>query len=105
MSKILIIGAGGVGQVVVHKCAQHPEVFSKIMLASRTKSKCDRIAEDIEKRYGRKIKTAKIDADDVPQLVKRKQTLHHIVNSLDFVRIQYILFHVPVFQANLHISL
>lgn len=70
MSKILIIGAGGVGQVVVHKCAQHPEVFSKIMLASRTKSKCDRIAEDIEKRYCRKIKTAKIDADDVPQLVK-----------------------------------
>ena len=70
MAKILIIGAGGVGQVVVHKCAQHPEVFSQIMLASRTKSKCDRIAEDIEKRYGQKIKTAKIDADDVPQLVK-----------------------------------
>ena len=70
MSKILIIGAGGVGQVVVHKCAQHPEVFSKIMLASRTKSKCDRIAADIEKRYGIKIKTAKIDADDVQQLVK-----------------------------------
>ncbi len=70
MSKILIIGAGGVGQVVVHKCAQHPEVFSQIMLASRTKSKCDRIAADVEKRYGQKIKTAKIDADDVPQLVK-----------------------------------
>ena len=70
MSKILIIGAGGVGQVVVHKCAQHPEVFSKIMLASRTKSKCDRIAADVEKRYGKQIKTAKIDADDVPQLVK-----------------------------------
>jgi saccharopine dehydrogenase (NAD+, L-lysine forming) len=70
MSKILIIGAGGVGQVVVHKCAQHPEVFSQIMLASRTKSKCDRIAADIEVRYGQKIKTAKIDADDVPQLVK-----------------------------------
>ncbi len=70
MSKILIIGAGGVGQVVVHKCAQHPEVFSQIMLASRTKSKCDRIAEDVATRYGVSIKTAKIDADDVPQLVK-----------------------------------
>jgi saccharopine dehydrogenase (NAD+, L-lysine forming) len=70
MAKILIIGAGGVGQVVVHKCAQHPEVFSQIMLASRTKSKCDRIAADVENRYGQKIKTAKIDADDVPQLVK-----------------------------------
>jgi saccharopine dehydrogenase (NAD+, L-lysine forming) len=70
MSKVLIIGAGGVGQVVVHKCAQHPEVFSQIMLASRTKSKCDRIAADVANRYGVTIKTAKVDADDVPQLVK-----------------------------------
>jgi saccharopine dehydrogenase (NAD+, L-lysine forming) len=70
MSKVLIIGAGGVGQVVVHKCAQHPSVFSEIMLASRTKSKCDKIASLIEAKYGRKIKTAKIDADDVPALVK-----------------------------------
>jgi saccharopine dehydrogenase (NAD+, L-lysine forming) len=70
MSKVLIIGAGGVGQVVVHKCAQHPSVFSEIMLASRTKSKCDRIAAQIASQYGRTIKTAKIDADDVPALVK-----------------------------------
>ncbi len=70
MSKVLIIGAGGVGQVVVHKCAQHPSVFSEIMLASRTKSKCDKIAALIEAKYGRKIKTAKIDADVVPDLVK-----------------------------------
>lgn len=69
MAKILIIGAGGVGQVVVHKCAQHPEVFSSIMLASRTKSKCDKIAEDVQSRYGVTIQTAQVDADDVPQLV------------------------------------
>ena len=74
MSKILIIGAGGVGQVVVHKCAQHPSVFSQIMLASRTKSKCDKIAQGVENQYGVKIKTAKIDAEDVPaltQLIRR----------------------------------
>jgi saccharopine dehydrogenase (NAD+, L-lysine-forming) len=70
MSKVLIIGAGGVGQVVVHKCAQHPEVFSQIMLASRTKSKCDRIAEDVATRYGVNIQTAAVDADIVPQLVE-----------------------------------
>ena len=70
MSKIIIIGAGGVGQVVAHKCAQHPEVFSQIMLASRTKSKCDKIAQGIEAKYGVKIKTAKIDAEDVPALAK-----------------------------------
>ena len=45
MSKVLIIGAGGVGTVVAHKVAQVPEVFSEIMLASRTKSKCDAIAK------------------------------------------------------------
>ena len=74
MSKILIIGAGGVGQVVVHKCAQHPSVFSQIMLASRTKSKCDKIAQGVENQYGVKIKTAKIDAENVPaltQLIRR----------------------------------
>ena len=70
MSKILIIGAGGVGQVVVHKCAQHPSLFSQIMLASRTKSKCDKIAQGVENQYGVKIQTAKIDAEDVPALVK-----------------------------------
>ena len=70
MSKILIIGAGGVGQVVVHKCAQQPSVFSEIMLASRTKSKCDKIAQGVLNQYGVKIQTAGIDAEDVPELVK-----------------------------------
>jgi len=66
MGKVLIIGAGGVGTVVAHKMAGLPEVFTEIMLASRTKSKCDAIAA----RIGRKrIQTAQVDADQVPQLV------------------------------------
>ena len=69
MSKVLIIGAGGVGRVVVFKCAQHPEVFSEILLASRTKSKCDVIAEDAKKATGHKhIATAAVDAENVPEL-------------------------------------
>jgi saccharopine dehydrogenase (NAD+, L-lysine forming) len=67
MGKVLVIGAGGVGSVVVHKMASLPEVFTEIMLASRTKSKCDDIAGKIS---AEKIKTAQIDADNVPQLVK-----------------------------------
>jgi saccharopine dehydrogenase (NAD+, L-lysine-forming) len=67
MSKVLIIGAGGVGTVVAHKMASIPEVFSEIMLASRTKSKCDAIAEKIG---GNRIQTAQIDADNVPELVE-----------------------------------
>ncbi|MFZ1497164.1 MAG: saccharopine dehydrogenase family protein, partial [Saprospiraceae bacterium] len=71
MSKILIIGAGGVGRVVAYKCAQHRDVFSDIMLASRTKKKCDIIAEAVKKDVGgKKIKTARIDAENVPELVK-----------------------------------
>lgn len=69
MAKVLIIGAGGVGQVVTHKCAQLPEVFSEIVLASRTESKCKAIAEQIEKTQGRQIETAQVDADNVPELV------------------------------------
>lgn len=66
MANVLIIGAGGVGQVVAHKCAQVAEVFENITLASRTKSKCDKIAAMLP----RKIDTAQVDADNVPELVK-----------------------------------
>lgn len=67
MSRVLIIGAGGVGTVVAHKVAQNADVFTDIMLASRTKSKCDAIAQSIG---GGKIKTAQVDADNVEDLVK-----------------------------------
>jgi len=69
MSKVLIIGAGGVGNVVAHKCAMVPEVFSEIMLASRTVSKCEQIAKDVKEMRGTTIKTAQVDADNVPELV------------------------------------
>ena len=70
MSKILIIGAGGVGRVVTYKCAQHPDVFSEIMLASRTQSKCDAIIEDVKRDTGHsRLVSAKVDAENVPELV------------------------------------
>ena len=65
MSTVLIIGAGGVGQVVTHKCAQRRDIFTGITLASRTKSKCDTIAAQL----GGSINTAQVDADNVPELV------------------------------------
>jgi len=67
MAKVLIIGAGSVGTVVAHKVAKVPEVFTDIMLASRTKSKCDVIAKAVGDN---KIKTAQVDADNVRQLVE-----------------------------------
>jgi saccharopine dehydrogenase (NAD+, L-lysine-forming) len=64
MNKVLIIGAGGVGNVVAHKCAMVPEVFGEITLASRTVSKCDAIAAEVKQRTGRTIATARVDADN-----------------------------------------
>ena len=66
MSKVLIIGAGGVGNVVTRKCAAVPEVFSDIMLASRTLEKCEKIAKEIG---GNRIKTARVDADNTEELI------------------------------------
>ena len=66
MPNVLIIGAGGVGQVVTHKCAQAQEVFENICLASRNIEKCLSIAAQLS----RPIRTAQIDADDVEALVK-----------------------------------
>ena len=65
----MIIGAGGVGTVVVHKVAQNTEEFTDSVLASRTKSKCDVIAADVKKRYKVDIKTAQVNADSVADLV------------------------------------
>jgi saccharopine dehydrogenase (NAD+, L-lysine-forming) len=76
MSKVLIIGAGGVGSVVAHKCALNSHVFTSIMLASRTKSKCDKIAGEIKEMHGVDIETAQVDADIVSEtvmLIKRFQ--------------------------------
>ncbi|HBG41350.1 saccharopine dehydrogenase C-terminal domain-containing protein [Limibacterium fermenti] len=70
MGKVVIIGAGGVGTVVANKVAQNKEVFTDIVLASRTKSKCDAIAHDVKRRTGVTIQTAQVDADRVPELVK-----------------------------------
>lgn len=75
MAKALIIGAGGVSQVVVHKCCQNPEVFEEICIASRTKSKCDALKEKLD--GGRtQIQTAQVDADkteEVIELIKKFQ--------------------------------
>ena len=67
MGKVVIIGAGGVGTVVAHKCAQHPEVFNEIVIASRTKSKCDALAAKIG---AKNITTDSVDADEVDQIVE-----------------------------------
>ena len=67
--KVLIIGAGGVGNVVAHKCAMLTEYFSEIMLASRNENKCKAIAADVKQATGRTLRTAAVDADDVKATV------------------------------------
>jgi saccharopine dehydrogenase (NAD+, L-lysine-forming) len=70
MAHVLIIGAGGVGRVVVHKCAQNSDIFDKITLASRTLSKCERYRDEVKERYDVDIDIAAVDADSVEDLVR-----------------------------------
>src|SRR3546814_15537947 len=65
MSKVLVIGAGGVGSVAVHKMAMNADIFPDITLASRRKFKCDAIAESVKERTGVTIQTAEVDADHI----------------------------------------
>lgn len=69
MSTVLVIGAGGVSSVAVHKMAMNPDIFSTIHLASRTKAKCDAIAASVKQRTGVDVATYEIDAEEVPALV------------------------------------
>ena len=68
MSKVLVIGAGGVSSVAVHKMGMNPGIFSEVHLASRTRAKCDAIAESVKARTGQVVHTYAIDAEDVPAL-------------------------------------
>ena len=68
MGKALIIGAGGVASVAIHKCVQNSEVFEEICIASRTKSKCDALKEKLDGGKT-KITTAQVDADNVDELI------------------------------------
>ncbi len=70
MSKVLVIGAGGVSSVAVHKMGMNPQIFSHISLASRTKSKCDAIAESVKTRTGQPIDTYEIDAEEVQAMIR-----------------------------------
>src|SRR5258706_3693197 len=65
MSSVLIVGAGGVGQVVAHKCSRQSKIFRGIQVPSRNEEKCRRIAAQID----RPIRTAQVDADDVPRMI------------------------------------
>ncbi len=69
MGKALIIGAGGVAGVAIHKCCQYSEVFDEIMIASRTKAKCDAFAQELAGKTRTRIRTAKVDANNVQELI------------------------------------
>ena len=69
MSKVVIIGVGGVGTVVAHKVAQNISVFESVTLASRTKSKCDALAQTLKAKYGVQFETDSVDADNVDEIV------------------------------------
>lgn len=70
MSRLLIIGCGGVAGVAIHKCCQNSEVFTEICIASRTKSKCDALKEKLKGTTKTVITTAQVDADNKEELVK-----------------------------------
>lgn len=73
MKKTLIIGCGGVASVAIHKCCQNSDIFEEIMIASRTKSKCDKLKEELQDKTKTIIHTAKVDANNVDELVALMQ--------------------------------
>ena len=69
MSKVMIIGCGGVASVAIAKCCQNSDVFTEIMIASRTKSKCDAMKEKLQPTTKTVITTAQVDADNTEELI------------------------------------
>ena len=69
MARLLIVGCGGVASVAIHKCCQNSDVFTEICIASRTLSKCDALKDKLSGKTNTVITTAKVDADNVDELV------------------------------------
>ena len=69
MSRVLVIGCGGVASVAIQKCCQVSDVFTELCIASRTKSKCDALAEKLAGKTKTIVTTAQVDADDVQQVI------------------------------------
>lgn len=69
MSRVLVIGCGGVANVAIRKCCQVSEVFTELCIASRTKEKCDQLAEALKGKTKTVLTTAQVDADDVNQVI------------------------------------
>ena len=69
MSRVLIIGCGGVASVAIHKCCQVSEVFTEICIASRTKEKCDKLAAELAPKTKTVITTAQVDADKTEEVI------------------------------------
>ena len=74
MSRVLVIGCGGVASVAIRKCCQVSEVFTELCIASRTKSKCDALAAELEGKTATKITTAQVDADKVEEVISLIQS-------------------------------
>jgi saccharopine dehydrogenase (NAD+, L-lysine forming) len=73
MNRVLIIGAGGVGGVVAHKCAQLRDVFHEIILASRTLARCEAVREEVKQLQGRDIQVRRVDADKLDEALSLLQ--------------------------------
>ena len=69
MSRVLVIGCGGVANVAIRKCCQVDDVFTELCIASRTKSKCDELAAELKGTTSTKITTAQVDADNLQELI------------------------------------
>ena len=73
MGKLMIIGCGGVASVAIHKCCQNSRVFDELVIASRTKSKCDLLKEKLQSTTDTHITTAQVDAGNVAELISLLQ--------------------------------
>ncbi|MBP5606299.1 MAG: saccharopine dehydrogenase NADP-binding domain-containing protein, partial [Ruminiclostridium sp.] len=65
--KLMVIGCGGVATVAIHKCCENP-IFTEILIASRTKSKCDALAAKLAPKTKAKLTTATVNADSIDSL-------------------------------------
>ena len=81
MKNVLIIGAGGVGSVVTHKCAQHNDVLGDICLASRTLSKCHAIIESVHRKNNLKDPSGKLHA--VTLQAKDRDAIVELIRSTE----------------------
>ena len=100
---VLVIGAGGVGEVVVQKCAQNNDILGNICIASRTLEDCNKIIERVYEKNNLKDKSKELYSKELSiEDDKDTESVLKVIKEVDpdiVINVTIPDFNMPILDA------